>query len=97
MTRIMAPDRGAIEMEVGGTRYHQPFGGGAVVVENREHERIMLAGGCFRAALNPYTRRSTHQCPCGARLWRRLPGNHGRQCLRCDRMEGDTDAHPDES
>lgn len=102
MSRIMAPDRGAIEMDVEGTRYRQPnphskSGGGAVVVDNPEHERIMLKGGCFRASANPISRHPSHACAfCGKRMWVR-PLEGPRICMICQHKEGETpDASTDE-
>jgi hypothetical protein len=95
MTRIMAPDRGAIELEVGNTIYRQPnpharSGGGAIVVDNPEHERTLLAGGCFRASANPIGRRDSRACVCGKRMWIR-PVDGPRVCMRCGRPEGAED------
>jgi hypothetical protein len=79
MTRLVAPDKGVRETEIGG-RLYKPDRGGIYNVENASHARAMKSEGYFEASLNPVDPKDSQRgftcVQCGFGSW-------FRKCSRC--------------
>lgn len=74
MTRLVAPDRGAIETEVRGRRYR----GRIIDVQDPRSERLLREEGYFPASVGGVPKASGHQCPTCKRY------NFLKTCGRCE-------------
>lgn len=73
MTRIVVPDRGCVQTDVGGRRYH----GNIFEVESSRDVKRLKEEGFFEASLGGVTKTSGYQCEKCGRF------NYIRTCGRC--------------
>ena len=84
MTRIVAPDRGVKQTEIGNSTYTVNRQG-VYEVNNASHIKAMKAEGYFEASLNPFSKgdgeRGFTCVECGFGSW-------FRKCSRCGHENG---------
>jgi hypothetical protein len=79
MTKLVAPDRGCIEADVGNTRYH----GRILNVEDKSHETALREVGYFPASEGGVPRASGFVCTeCGRKVWFATCGRCGSRAER---------------
>ena len=82
MTRMVAPDKGVRETEIG-RKLYKPDRGGIYTVDNASHARAMKAEGFFEASLNPYdvkdSSRGFNCNACGFNGWFKKCGRCGHE------------------
>lgn len=77
MTRLLAPDKACLEMEVRGRVYRQRGGDGPIVVDDPAHARLLKAAGATELCTGFAGSRGGFRCDGCGRL------NHFRRCGRC--------------
>jgi len=77
VTRMVSPDQGCIQVDVGRTRYS-----GRIVDATPGDARLLKDAGYFPAALGGVTRAAAWVCGCGFRSYFRTCSRCGGDCVR---------------
>jgi DNA-directed RNA polymerase subunit RPC12/RpoP len=92
MTRIIAPDKGVKQTEIG-NRTYTVNRQGVSEVNNSAHVKAMKAEGYFEASLNPYNagdQERGYTCTeCGFGSWFMKCGRCGHENIKAIRTDGD--------